>query len=156
MSSDLEAWFQNSLLYGHTRVCYDKLEHVKNAETRVLTQTRNWDQITLVYIDLYWLLVRECEEVMVLWFTYKAFQGTTYVSLWLCDGEENCGEVTQITRTIPPQGAYDQASHCWRLLLQQEICGMLWHQSLHQLWVCSKQYWKHICSVQYVDPTKWF
>ena len=70
ISSKLD--YCNSLLYGVPKFQLEKLQHVQNADARLITQSCKYDHITPVLINLHWLPVEYRVKFKLLLLTFKA------------------------------------------------------------------------------------
>ena len=72
----------NSLSYRISNTLLDKLQRNQNAAARVLLKTRKYDHITLTFIQIHWLPIRQRIQIKILLLTWKSLYGLapSYIS----------------------------------------------------------------------------
>ena len=64
--------YANSLLYGITKHNISKLQRIQNTSARIITQTRKYEHITPILMELHWLPVFQRINFKILIQVYKA------------------------------------------------------------------------------------
>lgn len=74
--------FCNSLLFGLPKHLIKGLQYVLNNAARVISQSKKYDHITPVLMELHWLPVEQRIKYTILLFVYNALNGTSpiYIS----------------------------------------------------------------------------
>ena len=67
--------FCNSIFYGLSDIQINKLQRIQNSAARLVTRTRNRDQITPVLRKLHWLPIRYRIQYKILSLTFLCLQG---------------------------------------------------------------------------------
>ena len=102
----------NSLLYGVSKEQLSRLQSVQNAAARLVTQSRKFDHITPVLIDLHWLPIEARIRFKVLLITYKIINGIApmYLSdlIELYVPARNLRSMEKL-RLVPPKGKYNKS-----------------------------------------------
>ena len=79
----LQSWITVMPYCGLPAHTIKKLQHVLNAEARLVTFTRRYDHITPVLFNLHWLPVNQHIIFKILCITYKALNNLA--PLYICD-----------------------------------------------------------------------